>query len=116
MLVKHVTYEYLNMLAMRDEFIYNKDMITIMAKQRGSMDARISVTITARDTLSGVMKGMGIKYDDFVRHYLEQLGLDPAAGEEAGIRAGLQHRGEIRSYDSEREQEIIEAGKQEDDE
>jgi len=116
MLVKHITQFKHNMLYKRAIFDYNKGMITLMAKntQRGSMDARISVTSNARNTLSGFIQGAGVKYDDVVRWFMESIDLDPNAGEEAGIRHGLKYRGQIPNYDEIRKQEIIDDGKQED--
>lgn len=78
-------------------------------KQRGLMDARISVTSQTRDTLSGFIQGAGIKYDDVVRWFMEEIGLDPTSGEAAGMLKGLEYRGKIRSYDKDREQELIDS-------
>lgn len=103
MLVKHLIRFIYNMLAMRDKIAYNKGMLNIMAKtQRGSMDARISCTSDVRDTLSGFIQGADIKYDDVLRWFMEEIGLDPTSGSEAGIRKGLEYRNKIRSYDAER--------------
>lgn len=79
-----------------------------MAKtQRGSMDARISVTDKTRNALSNFIQGAGVKYDDLLRYLMEDFGLDIDADENDQVAFGLKYRGVIPNYDEQRKKEAI---------